>query len=62
MRKFGQSLAVIILAAATLAGAQSPPDVAAGVIAAAREALGGETRLAAVKTVVATGRTRLVAR
>lgn len=59
MRKFGQFLPVIGLAAATLAGTQpSPPG--ATVIAAAREALGGENKLAAVKTVVATGRTRQV--
>jgi hypothetical protein len=61
MRKFGQILPVIGLAVATLAGAQPPPpDAAAGVIAAAREALGGEKKLAAVKTIVATGRTRQV--
>ena len=33
-------------------------DPAAGVLAAAREALGGEKKLAAVKTLVATGRTK----
>jgi hypothetical protein len=61
MRKFGQFLPVVGLAVATLAGAQPPPpDAAAGVIAAAREALGGEKKLAAVKTVVATGRTRQI--
>ena len=61
MRKFGQFLPVIGLAAATLAGTQpSPPGAGATVIAAAREALGGENKLAAVKTVVAIGRTRQV--
>jgi hypothetical protein len=62
MRKFGQSLVIICLATtAAVAGIQSPaPDAAAGVLAAAREALGGEKKLAAVKTVVATGRTRQV--
>jgi hypothetical protein len=61
MRKFGQFLPIIGLAVATLAAAQPPPpDAAAGVIAAAREALGGEKKLAAVKTIVATGRTRQV--
>jgi hypothetical protein len=65
MRKFGQFLPVVLpvigLAAVTLAGAQPPPPGAgAAVIAAAREALGGENKLAAVKTVVATGRTRQV--
>jgi hypothetical protein len=60
MRKFGQFLPIIVLAA-TFAGAQPPPpDAAAGVIAAAREALGGEKKLAEVKTIVATGRTRQV--
>ena len=61
MRKFGQSLAILLLAAATVAGSQPPPpDTAPAVIAAAREALGGEKKLAAVKTIVATGRTRQV--
>ncbi|HEX3644847.1 MAG TPA: hypothetical protein VHT95_04525 [Vicinamibacterales bacterium] len=61
MRKIGQFLPAIGLAAVTLAGAQpSPPGAGAAVIAAAREALGGENKLAAVKTVVATGRTRQV--
>jgi hypothetical protein len=61
MRKFGRFLALIGLAVATLAGAQPPPpDAAAGVIGATREALGGEKKLAAVRTIVATGRTRQV--
>jgi len=61
MRKFGQLLTLLGLAVATLAGAQPPPpDAAAGVIAAARAALGGDQKLAAVKTLVATGRTRQV--
>ncbi|MCU1385883.1 MAG: hypothetical protein JWL71_4580 [Acidobacteria bacterium] len=61
MRTFGQSIAVIGLAASVLVRAQPPPgDAAARVIAAARQALGGEQKLAAVKTMVATGRTRQV--
>jgi hypothetical protein len=65
MRQIGQFLPVILpvvgLAAVTLAGAQpSPPGPGAAVIAAAREALGGENKLAAVKTIVVTGRTRQV--
>jgi hypothetical protein len=41
--------------------AQAPPsDAAATVLAATRQALGGEQKLAAVKTVLATGRTRQV--
>jgi hypothetical protein len=60
MRTFGQAI-LICLAVSSLAGAQTPaPDAAAAVVAAAREALGGEKKLAAVKTVVATGRTRQV--
>ena len=39
---------------------QAVPDAAATAISAAREALGGEKKLAAVRTVVATGRTRQV--
>jgi hypothetical protein len=50
------------LSTAIVAGAQSPapsPDPQA-VLAAARTALGGDARLSAVKTLVATGRTRQV--
>jgi hypothetical protein len=61
MRTFGQSFVIICLAISTLAGTQSPPpDPAAAVLAAAREALGGEKKLAAMKTMIATGRTRQV--
>jgi hypothetical protein len=61
MRKLGQSIAAICLAAAAMPSAQAPaPDAASGVLAAAREALGGEKKLAAVRTVIATGRTRQV--
>ena len=61
MRIFGQFVLILGLAASTLAGAHSPaPDPAAAVLAAAREALGGEKKLSAVKTMVATGRTRQV--
>ena len=61
MRIFGQFALILCLAASALAGAQSPPSEAvAGVLAAAREALGGDKKLAAVRTVVATGRTRQV--
>ena len=61
MRRSGRIVVAICLAMSAAAGAQAPPlDAAAPVIAAAREALGGETKLAAVKTVVATGRTRQV--
>jgi hypothetical protein len=61
MRKLGQSIAVIWLAASAMTGAQAPPpDAASGVLAAAREALGGEKKLSGVRTVIATGRTRQV--
>ena len=61
MRKTRRFLAILCLAAPVPAGAQSAaPDAAAGVVAAAREALGGETKLVAVRTLVATGRTRQV--
>jgi hypothetical protein len=61
MRILGQAVAIICLAVPTLVGSQSPvPEPAAVALAAAREALGGEKKLAAVKTMVATGRTRQV--
>lgn len=61
MRTSGQFVLVVCLVASALAGAQSPaPDAAAGVLASAREALGGEKKLSALKTLVATGRTRQV--
>ena len=61
MRTFGHFILIGCLAASALAGAQSPaPDAAAGVLTAARDALGGEKKLSAVKTIVATGRTRQV--
>ena len=61
MRAFGPYILISCLAASALAAAQPPaPDAAAGVIAAAREALGGEKKLAAIRTFVATGRTRQV--
>jgi hypothetical protein len=43
-----------------IASGQSPDTDASAIIASTREALGGETRLAAVKTFVITGRTRQV--
>jgi hypothetical protein len=59
MRKFGQSLALVVVFFA-LARAQAPAPDAAGVLAAARAALGGDKKVAAVRTIVATGRTRQV--
>jgi len=53
------SLAVAFIAIAPTRGRAQPRDATA-VLAAAREALGGEARLAAVKTFIANGRTRQV--
>ena len=50
--------AQVLSSAGRGASAQTAPDRSAEVLAAARAALGGESRLAAVKTLVATGRTR----
>jgi hypothetical protein len=61
MHAFGRFAAILCLAASALLGAQVPaPDAAAGVLAGAREALGGEKKLAALKTLIATGRTQQV--
>lgn len=68
-------LSLVLFAAVTGSGAQAPApsnqspvsapsqasiDAAAKIIAAVRQALGGETKIAAVKTFTATGRTRQV--
>ncbi len=50
----------VVLVAAALSGVRAQTVDATSVLAAAREALGGEKRLTAVKTLVATGRTRRV--
>ena len=65
MRVFGQVILIGVLAAVSLSrvsttAAQAPARDAATVLAQAREALGGEKRLSAVKNFVATGRTRQV--
>jgi hypothetical protein len=61
MRRFGQLVTFVCLAMSAPVAAQAPsPDAAAGAISAAREALGGEKKLAAVRTVVATVRTSQV--
>jgi hypothetical protein len=51
---------VLCLAAGALAVAQAPAPAATPILAAAREALGGEHKLAAVRTFIAAGRTRKV--
>ncbi len=67
MRGFGHFLLIGILAAVSLRAvstpssqAQAPARDANAILAQAREALGGEKRLSAVKNFVATGRTRQV--
>jgi hypothetical protein len=67
MRGFGHFLLIGILAAVSLRAvstasspAQAPTKDANAILAQAREALGGEKRLSAVKNFVATGRTRQV--
>ncbi len=61
MRVFSNIVAIGALAAGTLVTAQSPAtEAAASVLTATREALGGEKKLTAVKTLVATGRTRQI--
>jgi hypothetical protein len=64
MRVFGQCVMGACLGAAVVVGAQGPgtgpADAAGKVLAAAREALGGEKKLAAVTSFVVTGRTRQV--
>jgi len=67
MRVVGLSVAIAVITTAILrvpfstsAIAQAPTDPAGDVLAAAREALGGHERLAAVRSFVATGRTRQV--
>ena len=62
--KNGVILCLAILTSAIAGHAQAPPPPSSGeaaaVLSAAREALGGEKRLSAVKAIVATGRTRQV--
>jgi len=62
MRVFAQLVPIVGLTASALLIAQVPAtDPAANVVlTAAREALGGDKKLSAVKTIVATGRTRQV--
>ena len=67
MRRFGQCMVIGVLAAISLprvstptAQAQAPARDAVAVLAEAREALGGEKRLSAVKNFVVTGRTRQI--
>lgn len=60
MRIWGCIVALMCLAASDFVELQTPPADATRVLAAAREALGGERRLSSVQTFVTTGRTRQV--
>jgi hypothetical protein len=61
MRMLGPVVVVASFACGTIATAQTAKtEAAATVLAATREALGGEKKLASVKTLVATGRTRQI--
>src|SRR5262245_27478476 len=60
MRRFFRFIVLIALSATSSAPLAGQAPDATQVLAAAREALGGEKKLAAVKTFVATGRTRQV--
>lgn len=67
MRVVGAEVAVAVLLTASLLATSGHPvveqtslDKAAAVMADARAALGGDTRIAAVKTFIATGRTRQI--
>src|SRR5262245_4510304 len=61
MRNISGALCAIVLALGSLTLAQtSGTEAAATVLADARKALGGEQKIAGVKTVLATGRTRQV--
>jgi hypothetical protein len=56
-----RNVIVAVVVASPCVLAQAPAtDAAAAVVAATREALGGEKKLAAVKSIVATGRTRQI--
>jgi hypothetical protein len=60
MRVIAPVAVIICVVAGVLSGAQAPSSDAASILAAAREALGGEQSLGAVRTFVAKGRTRQV--
>jgi hypothetical protein len=60
MRVVGRSVAVLVVSVYSLAVPHGQTGDPSKILAAAREALGGDKRLSAVKTFVATGRTRKV--
>lgn len=60
MRVLGQCAVLVLLAAGALSAVQAPAVDPATVLSAAREAMGGEKRLSAVKSFTATGRTQQV--
>jgi hypothetical protein len=60
MRILGRCAILVVLAGSVLYAVQAPPVDPAAVLTAARDAMGGEKRLSAVKTFVASGRTQQV--
>ena len=60
MRVVGQCAVLVLVTAGALSAVQAPAVDPAAILAAARDAMGGEKRLSAVKTFVATGRTQQV--
>lgn len=60
MRAFGHFTIVSVLGAGALGDLAAQAPDAATILAATREALGGEKRLSAVRSFVASGRTRQV--
>src|SRR5438128_6504117 len=58
MGRFNRAVLVAALAACLSSPLVGQPPDAAQVLSAAREALGGEKKLSAVRTFIATGRTR----
>lgn len=60
LRVIALSIFGITILTIAIASGQSPDAGASAIVASAREALGGEKRLAAVKTFVVSGRTRQV--
>src|SRR4029450_10077868 len=64
MRDFGQFVVAVCLGGIVVHADRAPAlgqdKEAAAILAASREALGGESKLAAIKSFVATGRTRQI--
>lgn len=58
--KLGMSVVAVLCLGAAVAGQSQDPTDATAILAKAREALGGEKKLASIKTIVASGQTRQV--